>query len=793
MSCYETLWEAVSSVDGAILWQEYLKTNGLNLIMSDEQYRGDVFVVQDDGLTTCDLTSVDEWPQNDCGQRIRELTGFLSSEKGNSLLMYHWLPGETYSSVKVDEEGYPTLLSDASNSSTVTGLRFVDETTVSLLAGVPAKEGRLGGFANATIVEEAYVCDENKGHVYVLDRPLYPYAMPSVNTTSLAPLEDYCNNSIYSFMENVAGVKLVSKLALGAYALPLMYPLTNPMTNVTLFAPNFDIESLDFNQPGLVPEDNDDLKTKVALYILASMIEGGYCPSDFGQDGLVLNTLAGTMTDNTFQIIGKQNTNDTNSIDIELLYGDNTALTYRAEYLGRVCYSEVYRLSTVIVPWVNASSSDYVTGLPFEILEELPQITSQKNLFNIPDTCGQHGSSPSMPASTLSAGAIAGIVLGSCAFVALFAVAWIMCRRRSKTRNADVFAFLTPDSLSMSGKVSDLEDLTHAKSVQSSDGFDSSEGLILKQSEVVIDIHPMNGEKVLLGSGKFGKVYRGSLLGSEQVAVKCVEHIQHYDSENSSPLGTPSSQESNEFNPSFKKMPREEVMREVRLLKSCRSKYIVSFMGVVFLDREVRLVTELMPSGDLWNMLRSNDSSSSEKVTWYTSGIFIAIDVASGLNYLHNKKRVVHLDLKSSNILLEKGHCTSAVGSGYTGSYHAKIADVGLSKFLPVSREYLNTTSKGGTWNWCAPEVILNMKCSASADMYSFGVVLWEICTGEIPVRGCMREVRVPEECPQQVADLISSCLTAPMSDTISYLRPSADEALIILKSVLEQGSPFEQ
>jgi serine/threonine protein kinase len=58
-----------------------------------------------------------------------------------------------------------------------------------------------------------------------------------------------------------------------------------------------------------------------------------------------------------------------------------------------------------------------------------------------------------------------------------------------------------------------------------------------------------------------------------------------------------------------------------------------------------------------------------------------------------------------------------------------------------------------------APELLNGRKCTASVDVYSFGVLAWEVCTGECPRRGSMRDLRVPEECPQAVADLVAACL----------------------------------
>lgn len=160
-ACYDTLWEAVLSVDGSRLWKTYLYSNGLNLVMDDEDYRGSIFVVRDAGLSTCNLTDIQEWPQGDCGQRIRELLSFLASDEGNAFLMFHWLPGETAASMQVDDDGYPTLLAHISGHETPAGtrIRFVDDNTVALLQGAASKGGRMGGYANATVVEQKYVCD----------------------------------------------------------------------------------------------------------------------------------------------------------------------------------------------------------------------------------------------------------------------------------------------------------------------------------------------------------------------------------------------------------------------------------------------------------------------------------------------------------------------------------------------------------------------------------------------------------------------------------------------------------
>ena len=74
-SCYATVWEAVKSVPRARIWQNALERTGLNLVIDTPNYRGTVFLVQDDGVIACKSTEVYDttvWPQGDCGARERD-------------------------------------------------------------------------------------------------------------------------------------------------------------------------------------------------------------------------------------------------------------------------------------------------------------------------------------------------------------------------------------------------------------------------------------------------------------------------------------------------------------------------------------------------------------------------------------------------------------------------------------------------------------------------------------------------------------------------------------------------
>jgi serine/threonine protein kinase len=130
----------------------------------------------------------------------------------------------------------------------------------------------------------------------------------------------------------------------------------------------------------------------------------------------------------------------------------------------------------------------------------------------------------------------------------------------------------------------------------------------------------------------------------------------------------------------------------------------------------------------------------------------IAFDVARGLRYLH-KHGAVHRDLKSLNIRLDSRD-------------RAKICDFGMAR----TRSASPMTGLMGTAHWMAPEVLLSVPSyGCSVDVYSFGIVLWELLTGEAPYAGlrppdiALRvptglRPQIPSHCPVGLRKLIQEC-----------------------------------
>ncbi|KAM0006009.1 putative protein kinase RLK-Pelle-LRR-I-1 family [Helianthus debilis subsp. tardiflorus] len=168
---------------------------------------------------------------------------------------------------------------------------------------------------------------------------------------------------------------------------------------------------------------------------------------------------------------------------------------------------------------------------------------------------------------------------------------------------------------------------------------------------------------------------------------------------------------------------KQGFLTEIELLTSCKHPNIVSLLGFCDEAGEMILVYEYAFKGSLGDYLVSGDKTTG--ILSWAERIQICLDIAHGISYLHTdmegKPRIIHRDIKSDNILLDE-------------NLNAKLADFGLSKSHPMNQQPSTFYSKNiaGTTLYMDPEYMATGKYKRESDIYSFGVVLFEVLSGRV-------------------------------------------------------------
>uniref|UniRef100_A0AAG5CTH9 Tyrosine-protein kinase n=1 Tax=Anopheles atroparvus TaxID=41427 RepID=A0AAG5CTH9_ANOAO len=219
-----------------------------------------------------------------------------------------------------------------------------------------------------------------------------------------------------------------------------------------------------------------------------------------------------------------------------------------------------------------------------------------------------------------------------------------------------------------------------------------------------------------IGKGEFGDVMLGILKG-EKVAVKVLKDA---------------GRASNKF------------LAEAGVMTTLEHENLVKFIGLVFHDKYIYLVTEFMSKGSLVDYLRSRGRQHITR----KDQINFAYDTCCGMEYLETKK-VIHRDLAARNVLISED-CV------------AKVSDFGLAR----DERYTGDISKLPI-KWTAPEALKEGKFSNKTDMWSFGILLWEIYSfGRVPYPripladvvkhvGSGYKMEAPEGCPPEIYEMM--------------------------------------
>ncbi|KAG8367700.1 hypothetical protein BUALT_Bualt16G0100300 [Buddleja alternifolia] len=251
-----------------------------------------------------------------------------------------------------------------------------------------------------------------------------------------------------------------------------------------------------------------------------------------------------------------------------------------------------------------------------------------------------------------------------------------------------------------------------------------------------------------LGSGTYGSVFHGKWKGSD-VAIKRIKA--------SCFAGRPSERE----------RLIADFWKEALILSSLHHPNVVSFYGVVRdgPDGSLATVTEFMVNGSLKQFLQKKDRTIDRR-----KRLIIAMDSAFGMEYLHGKN-IVHFDLKCENLLVNMRDPHRPV---------CKIGDLGLSK---VKQHTLVSGGVRGTLPWMAPELLSGKSnmVTEKIDVYSFGIVMWELLTGDEPytdmhcasiiggiVNNTLRP-QIPTWCDPEWKALMESCWASDPAQRPSF------------------------
>ncbi|ANM60094.1 proline-rich extensin-like receptor kinase 10 [Arabidopsis thaliana] len=308
--------------------------------------------------------------------------------------------------------------------------------------------------------------------------------------------------------------------------------------------------------------------------------------------------------------------------------------------------------------------------------------------------------------SGISIAAVVGVSIGV-ALVLLTLIGVVVCclKKRKKRLSTIGGGYVMPTPMESSSPRSDSA-LLKTQSSAPLVGNRSSNRTYLSQSEpggfgqsrelfsyeeLVIATNGFSDEN-LLGEGGFGRVYKGVLPDERVVAVKQLK------------IG--GGQGDREFK------------AEVDTISRVHHRNLLSMVGYCISENRRLLIYDYVPNNNLYFHLHA---AGTPGLDWATR-VKIAAGAARGLAYLHEDchPRIIHRDIKSSNILLEN-------------NFHALVSDFGLAKLALDCNTHI-TTRVMGTFGYMAPEYASSGKLTEKSDVFSFGVVLLELITGRKPV-----------------------------------------------------------
>ncbi|XP_072512662.1 ephrin type-A receptor 2 [Salminus brasiliensis] len=350
---------------------------------------------------------------------------------------------------------------------------------------------------------------------------------------------------------------------------------------------------------------------------------------------------------------------------------------------------------------------------------------------------------PEVPPSQGNTAVILGAAVGGGIMLFIVVVVLLLHKRRknSHTRQGPEDAYF-----------SSPEQLKPLKTYVDPHTYEDPNTAVLKFAS---EIHPSHITKQkVIGAGEFGEVYRGILKApGRKEAVVAIKTLK----------------------PGYTEKQRQDFLSEASIMGQFSHQNIIRLEGVVTKFKHAMIVTEYMENGALDKYLRDHDG---EMGSFQLVGMLRGI--AAGMKYLSDMS-YVHRDLAARNILV---NC----------KLECKVSDFGLSRVLEDDPEGTYTTSGGKIpIRWTAPEAIAYRKFTSASDVWSFGIVMWEVMAfGERPywdmsnheVMKAINEafrLPAPMDCPSAVYQLMLQCWLQDRSK-----RPRFQDIVSLLDKLLK-------